>query len=98
MEKAYALRSAIPELATNGRVAIYQTLDRRVSHIVVIDPSFEWSNRDKQEVFRCGNCNAFILPDEKSITKKGIKFHTICKLHVREKLPKKEIIDAMPNL
>ena len=78
MEKTYALRSCIPELMTNGKIAVYSTTDRRISHLVIIDPSFEWESRGKQEVFRCGRCRAFILPDEKSKTKDGIKLHKIC--------------------
>lgn len=78
MEKAYVLQSAIPELATNGRLAVYATLDRRVSHLVIIDNAFEWPNRGKQEVFRCGRCKAFVLPDEKSKVKDGVRFHKVC--------------------
>jgi len=84
MEKAFALRSSIPEIMTNGKIAVYSTLDRRVSHLVVIDPSFNWDNRAKHEVFRCSKCRAFILPDDKSKTKDGVKFHRDCKLVKKE--------------
>jgi hypothetical protein len=80
MEKAFALRSAIPELMTNGKIAVYSTTDRRISHLVIINSSFEWENRSKQEAFRCGRCKSFILPDEKSKSKDGVKLHKICNL------------------
>jgi len=79
MEKVFILRSSISELQNNGRLAIYQTTDRRVSHLVIIDPSFSWEGRAKQEVFRCGRCGAFVMPDEKSKTKDGQKYHKDCK-------------------
>lgn len=80
MEKTFALKSAIPEILTNGRIAVYSTTDRRVSHMVIVDSSFEWENRAKQEAFRCGRCKAFILPDEKRISRDGIKYHRICRV------------------
>jgi len=91
MEKAYVLRSAIPEMMTNGKIGVYSTLDVRVSHLVIIDDSFEWQNRTKQEVFRCPSCKAFILPDEKTKVRDGMKYHKYCSLTKREKPLEKEI-------
>lgn len=87
MEKAFAIKSCVPELLTNGKIAVYSTLDRRVSHLVIIDPSHEWENRKAQEVFRCARCRCFILPDEKSKTRDGIRLHKICNM---KKLSSKE--------
>ncbi len=84
MEKTYALRSCIPEIMGNGKIAVYSTTDRRVSHLVIIDSSFQWENRGKQEVIRCGRCKAFILPDEKSKSKDGVKLHRTCNLRKKE--------------
>jgi hypothetical protein len=96
MEKAYALRSAIPEIMTNGKIAVYSTLDVRVSHVVIIDDTFEWQNRAKQEVWKCGRCKTFILPDEKNKTKDGIKYHKECKPPGKAKPLEKEISNDAP--
>lgn len=85
MEKTFALSSAIPDLMSNGKAAIYKTLDARVSYLVIIDGDFEWANRAKQEVFRCPRCKAFIFPDEKIKTRDGIKYHKDCKPMRKEK-------------
>ncbi len=77
MEKAYVLSSAIPELATNGKLAVYKTLDRRVSHLVIIS-GFDWVNRIKEECFRCPLCHAFVLPEEKKKKRGNGIYHTIC--------------------
>jgi len=63
MEKAFALKET--HFPTNS-IAIYNTLDRRVIHIVFLsDP--EWPNRDREEVLKCPECKHFILPDIKHI-------------------------------
>ena len=78
MEKAFALKSAIPTLATNGRVAIYPTLDRNVTMILILREGFEWENRKKEECWRCKRCNCFIFPTDKSKVKDGFRYHQIC--------------------
>lgn len=85
MEKTFAISSAMPDLAGNGRLAIYKTLDARVSYIIIKDETFEWQNRAKQEVHRCPRCKAFIFPDEKTEHKDGVKYHAICKPLKKEK-------------
>jgi hypothetical protein len=85
MEKTFALATAMPDLAGNGRLAIYRTLDSRVSYVIIKDDSFEWQNRAKQEVFRCQACKCFILPDEKARTKDGVRYHKDCKVQRKEK-------------
>jgi len=77
MEKAFALKSAIPTLATNGKVAIYSTLDPNVTMIYILN-DFEWENRKKEEVFRCPRCKTYIFPADKHKTKDGVKYHPIC--------------------
>lgn len=79
IEKTYVLKSSIPELATNGRIAVYQTMDIRVNLILVLDKSFEWSDRKRSECFRCPACNQFVLPDERSRVQNGVKYHFFCK-------------------
>jgi len=77
MEKTFVLSSAIPEIATNGKMAVYKTLDRRVSCLVIIS-NFDWANRTKEECFRCPLCRAFILPDDKKKKKGGDYYHALC--------------------
>lgn len=100
MEKTFALSSAIPDLMSNGKAAIYKTLDARVSNLVIIDGDFEWANRAKQEVFRCPRCKAFIFPDDKTKTKEGMKYHKDCKLMRKEKAvveePQTELVGEAP--
>lgn len=79
MEKTFALSSAIPDLMSNGKAAIYKTFDVRVSYVIIIDGDFEWANRAKQEIFRCPRCKAFIFPDEKTKMKDSQKYHKDCK-------------------
>ena len=78
-EKAFVLRSAVPELATNGKIAVYLTLDPRVNMLLVMSDGFEWLDRKKTECFRCPSCNHFILPVEKSKSFKGLKIHDLCR-------------------
>ena len=85
MEKTFALSSAIPDLMSNGKAAIYKTFDVRVSYLIIINGDFEWANRAKQEVFRCPRCKTFILPDEKTKNKDGVKYHKDCKPPRKEK-------------
>jgi len=77
MEKCFCLKEFLPELVTNGRLAVFPTLDRKVVHVVLIK-ELEWPNRAKQEVFMCPFCKCFIFPGEKSKTKDGIKYHPQC--------------------
>jgi uncharacterized C2H2 Zn-finger protein len=91
MEKTFALSSAIPDLMSNGKVAIYKTFDVRVSYLVIIDGDFEWASRAKQEVFRCPRCKSFIFPDEKTRIKDGIKYHKDCKPQRKEKTVAEEV-------
>ena len=51
MEKAFALKTAIPTLATNGRVAVFPTLDRNVTMLLILKEGFEWENRKKERDF-----------------------------------------------
>jgi len=78
IEKAFALKSAIPTLATNGRVAVFPTLDRNVTMLLILKEGFEWENRKKEEVWRCKRCNCYIFPTGKSKVKAGLKYHEIC--------------------
>jgi len=78
IERAFVLRSAIPELATNGRVASYLTLDSRVNMILLIK-DFDWVDRKKSECWRCPKCKRFILPSDKSKIKNDIRYHDLCK-------------------
>jgi len=78
IEKAFALKTAIPTLATNGRLAIYPTLDRNVSMILILKEGFEWENRKKEECWRCKRCNCYIFPADKSKVRAGLKYHDIC--------------------
>lgn len=87
MEKAFVLKTGIPELATNGKVAVYSTIDPNVNHIVILK-SFEWVDRKKTEVFRCPRCRCYIYPDKDSKIKEGIPYHKLCT--VVRKLPEKE--------
>ena len=77
MEKAFALKTAIPTLATNGKAAVYPTLDPNVVMVIILK-DFEWENRKKEEVWRCHRCKCFILPNDKSKTKDGFRYHQIC--------------------
>lgn len=77
MEKTFALKDALPEITTNGRIAVYSTIDRKVVHVVLIR-DLEWPNRSKQEVSMCPFCRQFIFPGEKSKTKDGVKYHPHC--------------------
>ena len=77
MEKAFALKSAIPTLATNGKIAVFPTLDPNVVMIIILK-DFEWENRKKEEVWRCPRCRCYIMPNDKSKTKDGLKYHSIC--------------------
>lgn len=73
-EKGFVLRSAIPELATNGKVAVYSTLDVRVNHLIILNKTFQWPHRKDTEVFRCPICRHFILPyEEHSLCRKEEK-------------------------
>ena len=92
MEKTFALSSAIPDLMSNGKAAIYKTFDARVSYLLIINGDFEWAGRAKQEVFRCPRCRAFIFPDDKTKTKDGVKYHKDCK-PLRKEEPQ-----AIPNI
>ena len=79
IEKTFALKSAIPTLATNGKVAIHPTLDPNVNMILILkEKDFEWENRKKEEVYRCRRCNCFIFPADKSKVKDGFRYHQIC--------------------
>ena len=78
IERAFVLRSAVPELATNGRVASYLTLDSRVNMILLIK-DFDWVDRKKSECWRCPKCKHFILPADKVKTKNDIRYHDLCK-------------------
>lgn len=81
MEKAFVLSSAIPELATNGKVSVYPTLDQRVNFIVIPNSNnFLWKNRKGTECFRCPRCNSFVFPEEefKKEKKSGQKYHKNC--------------------
>ena len=78
MEKAFALKSAIPTLATNGRVAIFPTLDRNVTMLLILKDGFDWENRKKEECWRCKRCNCYIFPTDKSKVKAGLRYHDIC--------------------
>jgi uncharacterized C2H2 Zn-finger protein len=77
VEKAFALKSAIPTLATNGKVVIYSTLDPNVTMILILK-DFEWENRKKEEVWRCARCKTYVFPTDKSKAKDGMKYHQIC--------------------
>ncbi len=77
IEKTFALKESLPEITTNGRIAVYPTLDRKVVHVVLIK-ELEWPNRAKQEVFLCPFCRTFIFPGEKSKAKDGLRYHSHC--------------------
>ena len=83
MEKTFVLKSAIPTLATNGKVAVYSTLDTRVNMILIIK-NFQWENRKKEEVFRCPRCNCYILPGDKGKLKEEIRYHGLCQFLKKE--------------
>lgn len=95
MEKLFALSSAIPALMSNGRLAIYKTLDAQVHYVIIKDETFEWKRRAKEEVFRCGQCKTFIFPGEKSRVKDGVKYHKDCKPSKKER-PAVEELQAAP--
>jgi len=99
IEKAFALKSAIPTLATNGKVAIYSTMDRNVTMILILK-DFEWENRKKEEVWRCARCRTYIFPSDKSKTKDGEKYHQLCtfKKEVAHEMDSREGTIATPNL
>ncbi len=88
MDKTFALKEALPEITTNGRLAVYTTLDRKVVHVVLIR-DLEWPNRPKQEVSMCPFCRQFIFPGDKSKTKDGLKYHPHC--------PQRSNIGAITN-
>lgn len=77
MDKAFVLKSAIPELMTNGKISVYLTLDPKVNMILILK-DFDWPERSKNECFRCERCKCYIFPDDKSKTKDGKKYHKIC--------------------
>jgi hypothetical protein len=81
VEKCFALKDSLPELASNGKIAIYLTLDSLVVFVILIKGGFDWPNRGKQEVFMCSFCHCFIFPGEKSKTKDGVKYHPHCPQH-----------------
>jgi len=83
IEKAFALASCVPELATNGKVAIYATTDRRVNLVLLIK-DFDWQDRKKSECSRCPRCKHFILPADKSKVRAGLKYHDICSPLIKE--------------
>jgi len=78
LEKAFALKTATPELMGNGRIAIYPTLDRNVNMILILKEGFEWENRKKEEVWRCPRCRCYVYPTDKSKTRGSNKYHQIC--------------------
>ena len=77
MEKAFALKTAIPTLATNGKAAVYSTLDPNVVMVIILK-DFEWENRKREEVWRCPRCRCYVMPTDKSKTKDGFRYHQIC--------------------
>ncbi len=77
MEKSFALKSSIPELMGNGKIAVYSTLDPKVNMILTLK-DFDWPDRNKSECFRCERCRCYIFPDEKAKMKDGKKYHKIC--------------------
>ncbi len=85
-EKAFVLKTGIPELATNGKVAVYNTLDPNVNHIIILK-SFEWDDRKKTETFRCPRCKCYIYPGGDLKIKEGIPYHKLCTV---VKKPQKE--------
>ncbi len=70
----------------NGRISVHNTLDPNVSFILILK-EFEWTNRKKEEVFRCFHCHCYIFPDMEIRTKDGVKFHKSCKPKITVRKP-----------
>ncbi len=74
LEKVFALSSSkiIPT------VARYHTLqwgaNKDEVEYIFLNKKYEWVNRAKEEVFRCGKCKMLIIPKDQKIHK------TLCKV------------------
>lgn len=90
MKKVFVLSSAIPELATNGKLSVHPTLDSRVN-LIIYHKQFKWPRREITECFRCPRCNCFILPEDGFKKNGNERYHKNCTfLKLEQKLLGKE--------